>query len=356
MKAACLPLAVLVNGGPGRMFWKRWLVAQLLRSAFPLVLGVCCATASIAAVRVEKTEYKGWKNCYRITNGEIEAIVTGDVGPRIIRFAFVGGQNLFKEFSDQLGKSGEEKFQLRGGDRVWKAPEDPVATWAPDNVQVEIQITTTGVIAREPVEPLTKLQKEVEVRMAESVARMAVIHRITNRGLFPLKFSTWALTMMAPGGVAVSGFPPRGKHPINLEATNPLVMWAYTNLADPRWKFTRKYLTLRQDPNNSDPQKLGMFNTDTWAAYLLNGEAFLKRTKADPAKTYPDFGCSFETFTNYEFLEIETLGPMTEVLPGQTVEHAEHWALFRDVKPNALADEELDRLLAPILKTVGTDQ
>ena len=338
------------------MFLKRLLVVHPARSIVALALAVCCAAPGQAVVHVEKIEYKGWKNCYRISNGEIEAIVTGDVGPRIIRFAFVGGQNLFKEFSDQLGKSEEEKFQLRGGDRVWKAPEDPVATWAPDNVPVEIQITETGLIAREPVEPLTKLQKEIEVRMAETGARMTVIHRITNRGLFPLKFSAWALTMMAPGGVAVSGFPPRGKHPINLEATNPLVMWAYTNLADPRWKFTKKYLTLRQDPKNADPQKLGMFNASTWAAYLLNGEAFLKRTKADPAKTYPDFGCSFETFTNNEFLEIETLGPMTDVPPGQTVEHAEQWALFRDVKPNSLTDEELDRVLGPLMKTVGTEQ
>jgi hypothetical protein len=132
-------------------------------------------------------------------------------------------------------------------------------------------------------------------------------------------------------------------------------MWAYTNLADPRWKFTNKYLILRQDPNNSAAQKLGMFNPDTWAAYLLNGEAFVKRTTADPSKTYPDFGCSFETFTNNEFLEIETLGPMTELRPGQTVEHVEHWALFRDVKPASLTDEELDRALVPLIRmTPGT--
>lgn len=334
---------------------KRPLVGHLFRTTATLALVVSSARTNNAAVRVEKSEYKGWKNCYRISNGEIEAIVTSDVGPRIIRFAFVGGQNLFKEFGDQLGKSGEENFQLRGGHRVWKAPEDPVATWAPDNGAVEIQITTTGIIAREPVEPLTQLQKEIEVRMAESGAQMTVINRITNRGLFPLRFSAWALTMMAPGGVAVSGFPPRGKHPINLEATNPLVMWAYTNLADPRWKFTKKYLTLRQDPNNADAQKLGMFNPDAWGAYLLDGETFLKRTKADSAKTYPDFGCSFETFTNNEFLEIETLGPMTDVRPGQTIDHTEHWALFRDVRSNSLTDEELDRVLAPLLKTIGTD-
>ena len=120
----------------------------MLRSILGCMLCMLVAMNLYAAVRVEKTEYKGWPNCYRVSNGEIELIVTADVGPRLIRFGFVGGQNLFKEFPDQLGKSGEDKFQLRGGDRVWKAPEDPVATWAPDNSQVEIQVAPDGLVAR----------------------------------------------------------------------------------------------------------------------------------------------------------------------------------------------------------------
>src|SRR5256885_5115393 len=324
----------------------------MCRPALLLLAMLLFGVNASASVKVEKTEYAGWKNCYRVSNGEIELIVTGDVGPRIIRFGFVGGQNLFKEFPEQLGKTGEEKFQLRGGDRVWKAPEDPVATWAPDNVPVEIQVTPTGLIAREPVEPLTKLQKEIEVSMAPSGTSVKVAHRITNRSLFPLEFAPWALTMMAQGGVAVSGFPPRGRHPINLEATNPLVMWAYTNLADPRWKFTKKYLTLRQDSNNSEAQKLGLFHSDTWAAHLLPGQAFIKRTSADASKTYTDFGCSFETFTNNDFLEVETLGPITKVLPGKTVEQVERWALFRNLKVSDLTDDQLDRALLPLLETI----
>jgi hypothetical protein len=311
---------------------------------------------ALSAVNVEKIEYKGWKNSYRVSNGEVEVVVTGDVGPRIIRFGFVGGQNLFKEFADQLGKSGEEKFQLRGGDRVWKAPEDPIATWAPDNGPVEIRVTPTGLIAREPVEPLTNLQKEIEISMAPSGTQVTVSHRIVNRSLFPLEFAPWALTMMAPGGFVVTGFPPRGHHPANLEATNPLVMWAYTNLADPRWKFTRKYLILHQDPNNAEAQKIGMFNRDTWAAYVLDGEAFVKRTQADPSKTYTDFGCSFETFTNNEFLEVETLGPLTKVPPGKMVELAEQWALFRDVHMKEQTDDELDRVLLPLVSSLGAVQ
>ncbi len=320
-----------------------------------IVIVVLCIVSPrlYAAVQVEKVPYKGWQNCYRVSNGEIELVVTADVGPRIIRYGFIGGQNLFKEFPEQLGKSGEQNFQLRGGDRVWKAPEDPIATWAPDNVPVEIRVTANGLVAREPVEPLTKLQKEIEISMAPSGTSVTVSHRIANHSLFAVEFAPWALTMMAPGGVLVAGFPPRGRHPVNLEPTNPLVMWAYTNLADPRWKFTRKYLMLSQDPNNSEAQKLGFFNPDTWAVYLLNGEAFVKRALADLSKTYADFGCSFETFTNNEFLEVETLGPMTKVLPNNVVEHVEHWALYRNVMLTTRSDEELTRVLLPLVQAVG---
>jgi hypothetical protein len=316
-------------------------------------LSLMVASQACADVKVEKMEYKGWRNCYRVTNGEVELVVTSDVGPRVMRFGFVGGQNLFKEFADQLGGTREEKHQLRGGDRVWKAPEDPVATWAPDNVPVEITITANGLIARAPVEPLTGLQKEIEVRMAASGTEVAVVHRITNRSLFSLEYSVWALTMMAPGGIAISGFPPRGRHPANLEATNPLVMWAYTNLSDKRWAFTKKYLTLKQDPANSEAQKLGMFNANTWGAYLLNGEAFLKRAHANPGEAYPDFGCSFETFTNNEFLEIETLGPLTKVPPGKTSEQVEQWSLHRGVVLTALTDEAIDAAIQPLLRASG---
>lgn len=322
---------------------------MLLRMAFLLPLCLVFTLNTDAQVKVERTEYKGWNSCYRVTNGQVELIVTSDVGPRVIRFGFVGGQNLFKEYSEQLGKSGEEKFQLRGGDRVWKAPEDAVATWAPDNIPVEIIETPSGLIARAPVEPLTKLQKEIEIQMAPSGTEVTVSHRITNRGLFPIEFSPWVLTMMAPGGTAVTGFPPRGKHPINLEATNPLVMWAYTNLADKRLTFTRKYMLLRQDPQIAEPEKVGLFNPDTWAAYVLNGEAYLKQAKSDPSKVYPDFGCSFETFTNNEFLELETLGPLTKVAPGQTAAQIERWSLHRNIKLATFTDEEMDKIMLPIL-------
>jgi len=305
--------------------------------------------SATAQVRIEKVSYQGWANCYRVSNGEIELVLTADVGPRIMRCALVGGQNLFKEFAEQLGKSGERDFQLRGGHRLWVAPEQLATTWAPDNVPVKIEVRGEVLRATAPVEPATGLEKQITVKMPASGSAVEVLHRVKNTTAWTIELAPWALTMLAPGGTEVVGFPPRGKHPEVLLPTNPLVMWAYTDFSDPRWGFTKKYFILRQDPKRAEPQKVGLFNPDTWAAYLLGSDLFIKRLKADPARTYPDFGCSFETFTNAEFLEMETLGPMTRLEPGASVEHLERWVLRKGVRMAAWTDAELDRVLLPAL-------
>lgn len=311
------------------------------------VLALTMTTA--AAVRIEKTNFKGWPNSYRITNGEVDLVVTSDVGPRIIRFGFAGGQNLFKEFAEMIGKSGEKEWMIRGGHRLWAAPEDPVKTYALDNGPVKIEVKGGVLIATQPVEQLTGLEKQITVKLAPTGTNVEVVHRIRNTNRKAVKLAAWALTVMAPGGAGITGFPPRGKHPEILPPTNPLVMWAYTDFSDKRWKFTKKYLVLRQDPKATEPQKVGLFNSDTWGAYLLGSDLFLKRTQADPSKPYPDFGCSFETFTNADFLEIETLGPLTTLAPGATVEHVEHWSLHKNIRIPAWTDAGLDRALQPLL-------
>jgi hypothetical protein len=93
-----------------------------------------------------------------------------------------------------------------------------------------------------------------------------------------------------------------------------------------------------------------LFNPETWGAYLLNGEVFVKCTKANPQASYPDYGCSFETFTNDELLELETLGPLARVAPGEWIEHEEKWGLYRNAAPAPMTDEALDAAIAPLVQ------
>jgi hypothetical protein len=302
-------------------------------------------------LKIEKQNFKGWRNSWFVSNGTIELVVTGDIGPRIMRCGFVGGQNFFKGFADQLGRSGETEWQPRGGHRLWIAPEDPVMSYAPDNQPCDVAVKGGVLEATGPVEPLTGLEKKMTVRMAAEGATAEISHEIRNAGSKPYTLAPWALTMFAQGGAGIHGFPPRGTHPEMLPPTNPLVMWAFTHLDDPRWTLTQKYLVLRQDPNNPLPQKLGSYNCHTWGAYLLNGELFVKRYDAiaEPA-AYPDYGCTFETFTNADFLELETLGPLTTLAPGESVKHLERWSLHRPLAIEAWTARALDRTLEPILR------
>jgi hypothetical protein len=306
---------------------------------------IMLAVASMsAAVRIEKVAWQGWANCYRIWNGEVELIVTTDVGPRVMRYGFIGGQNLFKEFAGQLGKSGEREYQLRGGHRLWVAPETLGTSWALDNAPVKAAVAGDVLTVTQPVDS-AGLEKQLVIRLAPSGTRVEVLHRLRNATVWGVELAPWALTMMAPGGVAITGFPPRGKHPEVLLPTNPLVMWAYTDFSDARWKITKKYLTLRQDASMPEPQKVGLFNPDSWAAYLLGTELFVKRARADAGAMYPDFGSSLEMFTNGEMLELETLGPLQKLGAGRRAEHREEWELRRGVQVAAWTDAALDAAL-----------
>ncbi len=300
-------------------------------------------------VHIERASYKCWANCWRVSNGIIELIVTADVGPRVIHLGFAGGQNVFKNFPEQMGRSGEPEWMIRGGSRIWIAPEDVRASYAPDNSPVEVGVEGGVLTATAPVEDPVRVQKQMVIRLSPGDARVEVVHRIRNAGLLAAEFAPWILTVMAPGGIGITGFPPRGTHPEILPPTNPLVMWAFTDLTDPRWVFTRKYLALKQDAGAKAPQKIGHFNLRTWGGYLLNGELFLKRYDAFPGRPYPDFGSSFEIFANSDFLELETLGPLQVVAPGEWVEHVERWELHRGMQISEWTDAGLDGALLPLL-------
>jgi len=125
-------------------------------------------------------------------------------------------------------------------------------------------------------------------------------------------------------------------------------MWPFTDLRDPRWIFLRKYLVLRQDPANRNPTKLGHFNPNTWAAYLLGSDLFIKKYQAAAGLSYPDMGCSYQTFTRDDMLEMETVGPVTRVASGEWLEHREQWFLYGNISIHRWDDDGLDRILLPI--------
>lgn len=280
---------------------------------------------------MERVEFGGWKHCVRLANAEVELIVTTDVGPRIARVGFIGGDNLMAEFPKQQGLTGGDQWRLYGGHRLWHAPEAIPRTYFPDNDPVDFKWDADRNELTLTPQPETTcgMQKQIAISLEpdRNVARVA--HRITNIGLWSVSFSPWALSVMAPNGrviVPQEDFIPHSEH---LLPARPLVLWHYLDMSDPRYTWGRKYVQLRQDTAAKTNTKFGVRNTKGWAAYTLNDTLFVKRFGFDPAAEYPDFGCNAEFYTDHTFIEVESLGPFRAVEPGETVEHVEIWGLKR---------------------------
>ncbi len=304
----------------------------------------------MAEARIEQVDFGGWPHSYRISNGTIELVATSAVGPRIIRFGFVGERNLFKVFADQLGKTGGDEWRIYGGHRLWHAPEGMPRSYQPDNAPVAARVEGNTLLLEQPIEPGTGIRKEMRITMDAAANHVTVQHRLYNQGLWPVTLAVWALTSMDQGGVAIIPQPPYAPHPQALLPAQPLVLWPYTDMSDRRWTWGRRYVVLRQDPTATAPQKAGFGTRQGWVAYGLDGFLFVKRFRYADGGLYPDMGSSVETFTNADMLELETLGPLRTVPPapeGQPfVEHVEDWYLFRDVhfEPN---DDRIDSVVLP---------
>lgn len=296
-----------------------------------------------------KIRWGGWPNCIRLAAGDVELVATTDVGPRIVRFGFAGGINLFKEYAEMQGLTGGAEWRIYGGHRLWHAPEAQPRTYAPDNDPVEWSWDGATLRLTPPVEAATGIQKQIEIALAPDGGEARVLHRLINRGPWDVETAPWALSVMAPGGRMIAPQEPFRAHGEWLLPARPMALWHYTDLSDPRWTLGARFLQLRQDSAAATPQKIGFLNRRGWAAYALAGLLFVKRYAALENAVYPDFGCNTETFTNADMLEVETLGPLARIPAGGGVaEHVERWSLHR-----ALIEDFSEPALARALEPLG---
>lgn len=298
--------------------------------------------------------YGGWEHCFRLTNGLVELVLTGDVGIRVIRFGFVGQDNEFHENPAHLGKVGGAEWRSYGGHRLWHAPEAQPRTYYPDNQPVQVNQHEEFVRVVQAVEPLTGIQKEIDLYLDEQTAHVTVIHRLTNTTLWDVTCAPWALSVMAPGGQAIVPHPPRGKHPDDLLPTHTLTLWAYTNMRDARWTWGERYILLSQDSHAEKPQKFGLAVHDGWSAYQRQGHLFVKCfAPYTPNAPYPDLGANVEVFTNQSMLELETLGTLVTIPPQGSIEYREDWFLFADV-PTVHDDTSVEEHILPRVQAAKT--
>ena len=279
---------------------------------------------------MEKIQYRDLANCVRLTNGEIEVVVTTESGPRILAYNLVGGENVLGWHPQAVIHSALGEYRIYGGHRLWIAPEIMPETYAPDNDAIEyfFDPAENSIRLVQTVEPVSQTQKEMTVKLEKTGSGVVINHKITNCGNAETELAAWALTIMRGGGtceIPNEPFAPYGRE--TLLPVRTMTVWAYTDLSDSRWSFDREFIRLRVDADKPEPQKIGVLNKQGWAKYRLEDAVFTKHFDFTENASYPDMNSNTELYTAGSFVELESLAPLQKLEPGAATAHVERWQL-----------------------------
>ena len=256
----------------------------------------------------------------------VEALATA--GPRIVRLMLAGSQaNMLVEQPHKNWQTPNGIFNIRGGHRLWHAPELFPRTYHPDNEGLTVEVLADGAALRGPVEAGTGIRKTMTLRLAATSPALHICHELTNAGAWAVDLAPWAITQVPVGGVAL--LPLAGPALENkLLHDRQIMLWPYTRLDDARLQIEDDLISVEARAD-LPPSKVGAFARRGWIAYLRDELLLIKRFTPQIGKPHPDGGCNIECYVDEYNLEIESLAPLVRLEPGQSVTHDETWEVRR---------------------------
>ena len=276
----------------------------------------------------------------RIANQYLTLEYLTQAGPRIVRLSLAGSEsNLLAEIPDFSVPTPLGAYSFIGGHRLWHAPEAMPRTYIPDDSGLRSEpLPEGGVRLSQAAEALTGVQKTIEIRPAGDRPAVVLRHCLKNEGLWPIELAPWAITQLRLGGTAIL---PQPQGPADAGGFLPnrrLALWPYTRWSDPRLKLHAAAIIIHGQAL-LPPVKVGALNPLGWLAYVLEGAVFIKRFSLQENAPYPDLGCNAEIYCNDRFIELESLGPLVRLEPGQSIRHEEEWELYPSLEAAPIPDE-----------------
>lgn len=263
-----------------------------------------------------------WGRVLWMNHEQFELGIALDFGIRIVHASCPNMENLLYRQPDDLSDGYYESngWRLYGGHRMWAAPEGPLST-TPDNLPVHWQNEPDGILIWEDPNPITGFQKSLKL-ICLSDGTLRLIHSFKNISANPVTCASWGITSFAPGGSARVDFSYD-----TLPACNPrrsISLWGSTSLQDPRLRFdaTTLYATFAAIP---DFCKIGIYSYNGVAVYENKNQHLTISFPTGTIDNLPDCGCNFELFLCQHFMELETLGELTTLMPGDAASHWEEW-------------------------------
>jgi hypothetical protein len=240
-------------------------------------------------------------------------------GPRIIGLYANGvNGNLFAETPDVHWTVPHGEFYLRGGHRLWTAPEDTFYTCPEDGLHVIEK--SNGVTLIGDVDA-SGLEKEISIRLDGRCIHLS--QKVAWHGDVPIILAPWGITQLRLGGMGILPLSVEAK---GLAPNRNLVLWSYTSLEDERLELYDDFVLLH-GKTSEQAVKIGNRNTHGWIACAMGDALFVKRFDVEEG-AFPDLDSSVQAYVKDVCLELEVLGALKTLQKGESVTLKETWEVI----------------------------
>jgi hypothetical protein len=283
----------------------------------------------MSGIKITPVKFDG-VDAVEILTPEIRLVAITAFGPRIAFLGKPGGANLLY-WAPEKHLRGE--WNLRGGHRVWitrPGADEAEETYGADNGACAVELSPDGVTITGALDPVQKLRRGFSVRVL-AAGRLQLDNFVRNESDMLWSGGLWGLTCTVPG-----------KQTSYIAPLGDGSSWDYATIvafrtwggghggvgfADSQFETTKDAFVVR--PAGRENKR--MLKADAGLIAMHDperGVLFAIKTEYQAAAHYP-LGTNLAFYVGPEnfMVEMETMGPVVTLKPGQISTHTERLAL-----------------------------
>lgn len=309
-----------------------------------LILSVI-ATMTQAEVTSGRVDFFGYQDCIELRNEHTRVVLGHHAGGRVLAFSLNGVNAIYlKPGQEGWVWDGANRTDLSGGrcdigpeklipkrDALWLGPWEAEVVGPGKARMTSVEDAATGV----------QLVRDFELDSDRS--RLTFTQTMRNVSDRVTRWCHWSRTFSTGHGICVVPIDDRSKFPDGYIMYGPGAVMDYKP-DDPNIYRDGDYLVVRDTPVRP---KLGMDAMVGWFGYLTKDDLlFVKQYPTYPDRVYNEMAALTISiwYKDDRVCELEPIGPMEELAPGESASFTETWTLIphdfpadRKVDPKAIA-------------------
>lgn len=272
----------------------------------------------------------GYSNCVQLSNNNTKVILEPNCGGRVLEYS-LNGQNVLYIDPKQDGWTytpGETidpsagRFDIGPEQIIPSHPNLWVGKWTAEIIGPRAARLTSV------EDQATGVQLIREFKLDKESSYLTCTQTIKNISDSQKQYSHWSRTFATGGGICLVPLSPGSRFPLGYILYGPGPVMNYRPDDHPNIKVRDGFLEISGTP----PQpKFGIDSYSGWLGYITRDNLlFVKRFPVYPERVYGELAALTISIWYFEekMCELEPIGPMEILQPGESASFTEEWWLF----------------------------